>query len=212
VVCQAIVERGQLDRPGTLTVDINTLRYGGYREATLAKGGVGKVTVELAVAEPKEGDADNRLIEIGFPGPANQLAERQVAAIVQLWGKNDEVLGAKHGDEVLAAASERARARLLTELKPSYQPKPPERHELAVKAPFTTPDGGGEFMWVEVVRWEGTTIHGLLMNNPTHIPGLHQGASDEVAEASVIDYQLTLPDGTQQVNETTEILLRQHAR
>lgn len=208
LACQTLVETGRLEREGRLALDVAKLRNPGrFRELELAEGGTGRIEVELAVAQTEDGDADNRLVEIVFPGPREGLAERQVAAVAELWGRDDTLLFAKSEDSELEAASARARKTLLGEIKPDWLATPHPLHHLIVKAPFATPDGGNEFMWVEVVRWNGSTIHGLLMSRPAYVPDLEEGAEVEVAEDSVFDYLLQLPDGSERGNETTRILL-----
>ncbi len=61
---------------------------------------------------------------------------------------------------------------------------------LLVKAPFATRAGGNEWMWVEVVRWEGNRISGILENDSYQVEGLKAGARVEVDEASLFDYTL----------------------
>jgi uncharacterized protein YegJ (DUF2314 family) len=77
---------------------------------------------------------------------------------------------------------------------------------IQVKSPFDTPDGGREWMWVEVTSWTGDKIKGLLSNEPFNIPDLHAGQVVEVSEADVFDYIRRLPDGTQEGNETSKVM------
>lgn len=76
-----------------------------------------------------------------------------------------------------------------------------------VKAPFATPDGSKEWMWVEVVRWDGDTIHGVLNTDPSQIPGLAAGARVSVSSQDVFDYLLERGDAGQEGNETGAIML-----
>jgi len=64
-------------------------------------------------------------------------------------------------------------------------------------------------MWVEVVRWKGRTIRGILDNDPFEVTTLKAGAKVEVKEGSLFDYLLYKPDGTQEGNETGRLLQRQ---
>jgi len=43
-------------------------------------------------------------------------------------------------------------------------------------------------MWVAVTTWKDNKIKGLLQNEPSEIPSLHAGQTDEVREEDVFDY------------------------
>jgi uncharacterized protein YegJ (DUF2314 family) len=73
---------------------------------------------------------------------------------------------------------------------------------LLVKAPFATPDGAGEWMWVEVVAWKGDAIRGSLRNDPAHNSDLQAGQEVEVSEKEVFDYLRRFPDGKEEGNST----------
>jgi uncharacterized protein YegJ (DUF2314 family) len=156
------------------------------------------------VARRDQGDPENRLIEIVFPGPSLRRQERHSALLAELFGTQDEVVGVRHDDEVLAASA-RARKAVLKH-KPRYASEPPLGEQLLVKAPFATPDGGNEWMWIEVVRWQGTTLRGVLQNEPHQVPGLKSGARVEVQESSLFDFILIRPDGTREGNETGALI------
>jgi uncharacterized protein YegJ (DUF2314 family) len=57
-------------------------------------------------------------------------------------------------------------------------------------------------MWVEVVRWKGDMIRGILKNDPVYVPDLQKGQEVFVAEHEVFDYVRVHSDGTQEGNET----------
>lgn len=61
-------------------------------------------------------------------------------------------------------------------------------------------------MWVEVMRWKGTTIHGVLRNDPFHVPDLAAGAKVDVEESDILDYIHNKSDGTSDGNETAKLL------
>jgi uncharacterized protein YegJ (DUF2314 family) len=167
----------------------------------------GRATLRLGIGKPDTGDPDNRLVEITFPGPTARLQERHVALLDELLGSNEEpVVNASH-DRALMAASRRAKKAVLKH-KSRYTRAPPFGEQLMVKAPFTTSEGGREWMWVEIVRWEGSRIFGVLQNVPQDVPGLKQGARVEVEESSIFDYLLQRQDGSQEGNETG-VLLKQ---
>jgi len=166
-------------------------------------------TIALVVGTRDEGDADNRLWEIAFPGgPASELQERQDALLSQLFGTRDELTQVEHDEEMLSL-SRRARAKLLKDIKKQFQkPAWSELNHLMVKAPFRTDDGGNEWMWMDVVRWQGTTIEGILQNDPAAVSGLKSGARVTAEEESIFDYMLERRDGTSEGNTTGALMQR----
>ncbi len=118
--------------------------------------------------------------------------------------KQENVADVMH-DQAVLAASRRARDRLRSQLKPRFIGglAPGERPQ--VKAPFTAPNGR-EWMWVEVMRWEGPRIHGVLKNDPIHIRDLEFGAHVDVAEDEVLDYLFFRSDGSSEGNETAKLM------
>jgi uncharacterized protein YegJ (DUF2314 family) len=210
LACQTILERPALARAGELTLAIDEVKHPGARSwatENILDGAKRRAVVQLAVGEQQEGDAQNPLVEIVFPGPAAELQVRQTALIDRLWGSKDAIAYVDHDDELLAA-SRRAKAALMKH-KPRYLKELPEGERLLVKAPFRTRTGGNEWMWVEVVRWRGRTIRGILQNDPFEVPDLKAGARVEVKEDSLFDYILEKKDGTKEGNETRRLLERQ---
>jgi len=168
-----------------------------------------RATLALVVGTRDEGDADNRLWEIAFPaGPANELQERQDALLSQLFGSRDELTPVEHDEEMLAL-SRRAREKLIKDIKKRFQrPDWSEVNQLLVKAPFRTDDGGNEWMWIDVLRWKGTTIEGVLQNDPAAVSGLKSGARVTAEEESIFDYMLKHRDGTTEGNTTGALMER----
>ena len=213
LTCQTLLERPALARAGELVVAVDEVKNPGARAwatKNILKGAARRATLRLSVAQPEEGDADNPLVEIAFPGPASTLQVRQVALLDQLFGSADQRKFVTHDDEVLTA-SRRARATLM-KIKPRYLKAIPFGERLLVKSPFRMPDGGNEWMWVEVVRWRGHTIHGILDNDPFDVPDLKAGAKVEVEDSLVFDYLLTKRDGTEEGNETGRLVILQNYR
>ena len=75
-----------------------------------------------------------------------------------------------------------------------------------VKAPFATPTGREEWMWIQVLRWEGPRIHGVLDNDPIEVKHLRAGAHVDVLEDKVLDYIFRQRDGTREGNETGALM------
>ncbi len=167
-------------------------------------GGTGAVVVSLVEAKKEEGDARGPLIEIAFPGPKATLHERHDKLLSTLFGAEDTLNAVKHTDAALAESA-KARQRLLA-LKPRFLKGFGYKESLQVKAPFRTASGGNEWMWVEVSDWKGTTISGVLRNDPYDVPELKSGSKVSVEEASVFDYLHRKSDGTVEGNTTQKLL------
>ncbi|HYG75565.1 MAG TPA: DUF2314 domain-containing protein [Planctomycetota bacterium] len=210
LACQTMLERGKLEQPGKLNVDVASLKNTFMREylsATYLDKATGKASLLLGSVIPKEGDASNRLAEIGFSGGADlNDQQRQDAVISQVFGSRDQVSTITHDDELLRV-SEQAKAEI-AKLAPRFQQNIPQGESLLVKAPFRTSSGGNEWMWVEVVRWNGKAIEGILKNDPYSVPGLKAGARVKVNQDSLFDYLHTLKDGTEVGNETGKLLMK----
>lgn len=208
LVCQRMVETGKLAERGIMRLDADELKHAGVRERAKtypAEGATHKATLHLSWAQPDEGDAPNRLVEIVFPGSKQGLQTRQNEMLAGFFGVRDELVYADH-DEELLAASRRAKVAVL-KYKNRYASGPQPATRLMVKAPFKTATGGNEWMWVEVISWQGSTIRGVLQNVPYDVPGLKQGARVEVEESAIFDYIYTSSDGGQVGNETDALLV-----
>jgi uncharacterized protein YegJ (DUF2314 family) len=206
VICQTLVERPSLEQNGALHLSLDALKNEHAKRAVSDTFGNAKrkLDVTLVPAAPKEGDADNRLLELVFPGDDRQRQERHQAALSQFFGSNDGISRVQH-DEKLLAASARAKKKAFA-LRERFANRPPPVEMLQVKAPFGTPDGHQEWMWVEVITWKGDVIHGILNNDPFDIPTLKAGARVEVRADDIFDYIWTKADGTTEGNETGPIL------
>jgi uncharacterized protein YegJ (DUF2314 family) len=209
LILQTMLERGGIDRPGELDLSLKTLHNAAARKRyneSLKDNAKGVATVHLAIGKAHEGDAENRLLDLVFPGDGS-LQTRQSQLLASLFGSHDQLMRANNDDAELQAASRRARA-ALAKLKPKYSPKPPQLEHLMVKAPFVTRSGDNEWMWVEVVRWEGHKINGILENDPYEVENLKAGARVEVDEDSLFDYIVVHADGSKEGNETSKIIER----
>lgn len=208
-LAQWMVEGGQVPRDGWIDLDFRSLRARSVREpllASLLQNGQGRASLSVAVAARQEGDAENALLELTFQGKPGTAAERQEAVLDALYGAEDQVVRIKH-DQALLAESALARSRLLA-LKPAWLRGRRPGETLLVKGPFKTSAGGNEWMWVEVTRWEGTRITGLLANDPDDVPGLRAGATVHVEEGQVFDYLHQRADGSKEGNTTSKLLER----
>jgi uncharacterized protein YegJ (DUF2314 family) len=203
-----MIEKGRLEQAGSLSVSLDGVEEPGFREwitTNIKPNAKRHVTLTLASATRQEGDADNRLFEIVFPGPVTSLHERHDEMLVDLFGSSDAVKHFKKHDARVLAASRRAK-KAAFQLRDRYADGPPFGERLMVKAPFETTSGNNEWMWVEVVRWRGDTIDGILQNDPFEVPDLHAGARVEVRADAIFDYLLTKADGSEEGNETGKLL------
>jgi uncharacterized protein YegJ (DUF2314 family) len=212
-VCQTMVEKGPPDRAATsISLDLRSLKHTAFRQhitTAPAKGATQRGVVGIAPAKRDEGDPDNRLIELTCEGsPGDTQLKRQQALLEMLFGAEDHISAARSGDAELLAARDRARKVISEEKKKAFLAGLPLGDVLLVKAPFKTPDGGVEWMWVEVVGWKGEQISGILQNRPELIPTLKAGSEVVVAEKELFDYLLRRADGSMEGNETGQILQR----
>src|SRR5262249_32945554 len=146
------------------------------------------------------------LLELWFGG--TDVAQREMVRVYgEIWGTTDSVVRLRHDSE-LEAVSARARKRVLEVLKPRFANGKQETEKLLVKIPFRTPNGGNEWMWMMVLRWEGTTVKGILANDGIDLPHLKAGTRVEADESKIFDYILERADGSREGNETAPLLMR----
>lgn len=207
LTAQTLAEGGAL-RQGALSLDLAAIKNPVVRaaqQASLKPHAKSQVVLRFREGRAEEGDPANRLLEIVFDhysGP--DLRARQDRLLSDLFGWEDAVAQARH-DETLLAASRKARGRLPA-MKTIVAAGLAPGQLLTVKAPFRKPDGGEEWMWVEVISWQGSRIRGVLVNEPFEVPGLRAGQDVTVDEGDIFDYLLQNPDGTSEGNETSRII------
>jgi uncharacterized protein YegJ (DUF2314 family) len=208
---QTLAERGTIGRDGELSVDIAKLREDAWpaKHAALeAAHAPGKVTFTVTWSRGDRADDRNAPLELELGLAGGVTPEKLRAAIVGFFGdRPDEMKYARGDDTELRAATDRAR-KALALLGPHFSKGIPELERLMVKAPFTTDQGGVEWMWVEVQSWTGTRMTGILVNRPDHVSSLREGARVEVLQGDIFDYVHIHADGTQAGGETESILER----
>jgi len=212
LLSQSLAEGMVIGPQGRCDVDMKALRHAGARASQstdLLQGSTGRAQLKLVEGRRDDGDPDNRLAEIRFDAQAGaDVHARQQALISSLYGSQDAISYVKH-NQALLAASEAARARLPGLQRSLAQGLAPGEYIL-VKAPFATPQGGQEWMWVEVTAWKGDVITGMLKNEPFNIPTLHGGQQVRVSQAQVFDYIRRFADGREEGNETGRLIEQQH--
>jgi uncharacterized protein YegJ (DUF2314 family) len=208
LLCQTLAEGAQLKTPGEFDLDIRNIKESGVRQRmtdSLLEHASSTAKLGLKVGKLEEGDDENRLIEITFDRyEGADVHSRQSAMISDIFGWKDDVKSIRHNDEVLAASAH-AREKL-PELRSLFQKGLSPGEFIQVKAPFKGTDGRTEWMWVEVVTWNGDAIHGMLKNEPYFNPTLHAGQPVDVSEKALFDYLHIFPDGHEEGNETGPII------
>lgn len=210
-LAQALAEGATLARAGQYDLDLRALRHVAAREPMLANlkpNAAAVARLSLVNGRWESGDPRNRLYEIRFDRYAGPDRHAQQTALLNtaFGAEDDSVTRLRHNAELLAA-SKAANAQL-PKLRDAFAKGLQPGEFVLVKAPFTTRDGGNEWMWVEVTQWKGDAIEGLLKNEPVDVPDLHGGQMVKVSQAKVFDYLRRHPDGREEGNETTKIIMR----
>jgi uncharacterized protein YegJ (DUF2314 family) len=214
VVAQLLAEGLAPSSDGTLDVDLSKLKDAKLKrqlEARVQKGAARRVKLRALAGQRDQGDPDNVLMELGFPGTGD-ASVRHVAALDALFGQQpDGVVRVAPGDPELEAVAKKARARLI-ELRARAENglRPPE--QLLLKAGFRTDRGGTEFMWLEVTSWEAGKWRGTLANEPDAVSSLRAGSRVEIPEAEVVDYLYVTPLGAEEGGESSRILMRREGQ
>lgn len=213
LLSQSLAEGLLIGPNGRVELAFKRLQHAGVRatqSSDLLAGSQGRAELMLVEGRPEDGDPENRLVEIRFDTASGKDAyARQEALLSSLYGSKDSITYVQH-DAALLAARDAARARLPALQKAFAAGLAPGEY-LLVKAPFDTPAGGVEWMWVEVMTWQGDLIQGLLKNEPFNIPSLHGGQKVTVSQAKLFDYIRRYADGREEGNETGRLMQKRQA-
>jgi uncharacterized protein YegJ (DUF2314 family) len=206
---QQIYEIGVIREAGKFSLNIDKIKHNTIKKETkesLLEKAESEIPIHIVKGTHDEGDPHNRIIEIIFNNyPGKDKREKMELMLSKLWGWKDELTQVKHNEAILAA-SERAKRKLPLIKKKIKKGLAPGEYYM-FKAPFITPDGGNEWMWVEVISWENKNeIAGILKNQPYNIPNLKAGSEVIVKVNDIFDYIHRLPDGTTEGNETGELI------
>lgn len=214
IVSQALLEGAQLGKGGQLDIDLEKIKHQGMRTELLANllpGAQKLAKLALVQGTADDGDPANRLAAISFeryPGP--DVFARQAALLTTLFGFQDSIKSIRH-DDALQAASEQAR-RKLAGIEARFVRGLPPGEYIQVKAPFVTSTGGREWMWVEISKWKGNDLEGVLKNQPFHVPSLKSGQLVKIQLDEAFDYIHRFPDGRQEGNTTGLIIERMQGK
>jgi uncharacterized protein YegJ (DUF2314 family) len=206
--CQSIAEGKPFHPDGEFKLVLREIKNGPVRDEqvkTLGANATGIACITLKQGKREEGDPKNRLVELAADKyPGNDIHAKQDNMLSSFFGWQDSAAAIHHNDELLAASA-KAKAKL-PELRKAFIVGLEPDEFIEVKAPFPTPDGNSEWMWVEVTSWKDDQIKGLLLNEPFTIPTLHAGQTVEVRQEAVFDYIRRYPDKRTEGNTTGDII------
>lgn len=207
IVGQSFIEGSKIDDSLILEVNLHGLKNEALKKkiAPLMKENAStQAAIPLKPATHEEGDPNNYLLEINFDAQeGNRLQEKQEAFISQFFGSESKIIYIKPDERIKAASA--AAKKKLPKLKDDFNRGLKPGEYIYVKAPFATPDGSDEWMWVEVIGWD-KQIKGILQNEPFNIPTLRAGAEVYVSQDKIFDYIRNYPDGTTDGNETSKLI------
>jgi uncharacterized protein YegJ (DUF2314 family) len=210
-VIATLIENPKIYADSTLLVEVENVKDPQMRLAVtsnLLENASMKAELRLKVVDPEPGDNPNMQFKIIFINPDfSTPQEEQTAVLGELFGHKDGITFASH-DEDLLAASAKAKTRL-PELKALFNKGLEPGYSILLKAPFKLNDTDNEWMWVEVTKWQGSSIEGILQNEPYEITDLRAGSKVVVSQLDIFDYILYKPDGSMEGNETGEIIEKQ---
>lgn len=109
--------------------------------------------------------------------------------------------------ESLASVRARAMVRLKTEIRVAWMAGLPAGERLMVKAPFATPEGSVEWLWINVQSWDADdTLKGTLLSAPTKAVTVKKGDTVQTPLSMVFDWIRVRADGSTEGNETQKWL------
>lgn len=205
---QTLIEQGGLAEDGVLALDVASLTTAPWPDEARAirdHGGTGRVRFEVRWSRRKAPGPDAAPeIELRFPGtPAIEAMRAAMAAYHGV----DRVKSykVKLDDPRLVAARAHVQVELAA-LAPHFADGIPALERLLVRVSFPTKGGGEAWRLVEVMRWRGRKITGILIDPPSVGSTLVEGATVEVELGALVDYVHTRADGTVAGGEIDRIL------
>ena len=212
---QSMVEGRSLRENGEFRLDLRAVQNASLRDPqlkSLKSNATGIACLTLKDANPEEGDPKNRIIELAFDRyEGNDKHAKQDAAISWLFGWEDAVTNNVDHTVGLLEESSREKSKL-AQVHRDFDTGLQPGEYILVKAPFDVPDGGREWMWVEVRKWRRGAMTGVLQNQPERIPNLHDGQVVEVREQEVFDYVRHYADGHEDGNTTGAMIRKMGQR
>jgi len=209
VISQLLLEGNQM-KENNFTVDLEAIKSLSFKKvipAIIYENATKKTTINFnRLITQEEGDPFNTIFQVRFKNDNYKNSQAYESEIYNtLFGSEDEITHVDHNDKILAA-SERAKKKL-PRLQALFN-KGLDQATLLLKAPFTTDDGRNEWMWIEVTKWTGENIEGILQNDPYYIKNLKSGTKVVVQQVDIFDYILQKSDGTSEGNETGKLIMK----
>ncbi|ADV50817.1 Protein of unknown function DUF2314 [Cellulophaga algicola DSM 14237] len=205
---QTLLELPKITKDSTVLLDINNIANDSVKSRllnSLEENALKKGVLQLKSVEPQEGDDYNTQFQIVFNTKGySSPQEEQQELISTIFGATDAITFIEHEEDILSA-SNRAKQKL-PEFQKLFNNGLEPGYAILLKAPFKTDEDGQEWMWIEVTKWEGSTISGILQNDPFQIADLKAGAIVSAKQEAIFDYIYYHPDGTSEGNETGEII------
>lgn len=192
-IAQAMWEQGAARNGPVSVMEVDAARFANEdarRAACQLKG-----TANLAY------DRGNRAI---LGGGVRASVERFNGAFGECEGAS---AAAPSPTESLATVRAQAISRLRTEIRAAWTVGLPAGERLMVKAPFQSPDGQVEWLWLQVERWEANDVlKGKLLSAPNTVPDVKKGDSVQAPLDLVFDWIWVRADGRSEGNETQKWL------
>lgn len=209
LTAQTLYEKKQIAAGGKLTLDIDAIENKTLRKNLLSNvldNGNKKSEIILKETRALDGDPENIILRLQFSNENPQIEHDDLLSTI--FGFEDVLVHVTHEEELMTA-SNNAKKRI-PELKEIFakSKKTKDGTVLLMKYYFSNDEGDGEWMWVEITEWNDNETTGLLQNEPYYVKSLKSGQKVKNEVDGMFDYILYHPDGTEEGNKTTEILMK----
>ncbi len=153
-----------------------------------------KLRVDLADVHPESGDPNTTMVRIVSEGETTPAAYARLAAKIP----------SDAGDESTPSDDELDASRIRTQLHlhsvlDRFAADRDAGARLYLQLPFAyvtdAGEAGEEWMWVDVERWDDSSIDGKLVDDPDNTMSLHRGDAVHRLRAEATAYELTTSDG-----------------
>ncbi len=214
LVSQALVEKAVQIKLGKFVIDLNKIKNSKFREMVIGQMNrplPQKITIAYRVVKRDKGDPNNMILSLDFrwKSGANEH-DKQHKYFLSLFKQHDRMDVVEDNNQEIIAASSRAIKKLAVIKKQFSKGLAPGFVRL--KAPFIALNGGVEYMWVEVLKWQGSSIEGTLVNSPVNIPSLKAGDKVKFKQSRVFDYIIRYANGVTEGNESGKLIHKYRLR
>jgi hypothetical protein len=153
-----------------------------------------KLRVDLADVHPESGDPNTTMVRVVSEGETTPAAYARLAATIPI----DAGDTTTPSDDELDASRIRTQSHLHSVLD-RFAADRDAGARLYLQLPFDyvtdAGEAGEEWMWVDVERWDETSIDGKLVDDPDNTMPLHRGDAVHRLRAEATAYELTSSDG-----------------